>query len=65
MVLHDGAALLLAALPQEHLGQRLFTHSTGKETEAQRGCVVEVQVRMGLEATSNSTLEETLSLCSY
>lgn len=65
MVLHDGASLLLAALPHEHLGQRLFTHSTGKETEAQRGCVVEVKVRIGLEATSNSTLEETLSLCSY
>lgn len=52
MVLHNVAPLLLGALPHEHLGQGLFTHSIGKETEAHRVWVIKVKIRVGLESKS-------------
>ena len=55
MGLRDGASPLLTALSHEHLGQGLFTHSTDKETEAQKGCRIEVKVRVQLGASSFSS----------
>ena len=53
MVLDKGASPLLPALPHEQPGQGLVTHSISKKPEARRGCVVEVKLRDGLEASSS------------